>query len=223
MIAPRERMQLNRLSAVLATLLNCASTLPAVAESDQLHITIIDQAGTPSLLLVDAHVRAARVLAAAGIKSSWKLCPAASTRPGRSPCGGAGSLALSIRILSSEKAKQWPIAPSSCGIALSGAEGAHGFLAIIDSGCVAKLARPTSESRAAVLGHVMAHEIGHLLLGSGSHSPSGLMGTRWTADEMALLVRGSLHFSAEETGRLRQAMAGRAAKARDGSFATAAK
>jgi hypothetical protein len=213
-------MQLNRQSALLATLLTFTGT--AAAESDELQITITDQAGTPSLLIVDAHVRAARVLAAAGIKSSWKLCPAASTQPGHSPCGGAGNLALSIRILSSEKARQWPIAPSSCGIALTGAEGEHGFLAIIDGGCVTNLARPTSESRAAVLGHVMAHEIGHLLLGSGSHSPNGLMRTRWTADEMALLVRGSLRFSPEDSERLRRSLSIRAAAPRSGGI-TAAK
>jgi hypothetical protein len=67
----------------------------------------------------------------------------------------------------------------------------------------------------------MAHEIGHLLLGNGGHGPSGLMRATWTADEVTLLVRGLLRFSAEESGRLRQSMAARAAKARDGSFAAA--
>jgi hypothetical protein len=69
----------------------------------------------------------------------------------------------------------------------------------------------------------MAHEIGHLLLGNGSHSLNGLMGARWKADEMALLVRGSLRFSAEETERLKQAIAVRAGKAPGDSFFTAAK
>ena len=35
-----------------------------------------------------------------------------------------------------------------------------------------------------ILGHAAAHEIGHLLLGSNSHSPFGLMRARWSGQDL---------------------------------------
>jgi hypothetical protein len=48
---------------------------------------------------------------------------------------------------------------------------------------------------ARVLGHVMAHELGHLLLGSNAHSRQGIMCPRWHRDELHLASKGALLFS----------------------------
>jgi hypothetical protein len=53
---------------------------------------------------------------------------------------------------------------------------------------------------ARVLGHVMAHELGHLLLGSNAHSRQGIMCPNWHAGELRLASMGGLLFS-EEQGR----------------------
>src|SRR5262249_17234624 len=45
-----------------------------------------------------------------------------------------------------------------------------------------------------VLGHAMAHEIGHILLGSNSHSSSGLMKAKWGAEDMKRAAKGDLLF-----------------------------
>jgi hypothetical protein len=44
----------------------------------------------------------------------------------------------------------------------------------------------------AVLGHVLAHEIGHVLQGVARHSDSGLMKGRWSLGEMRDIMRGVL-------------------------------
>lgn len=49
-----------------------------------------------------------------------------------------------------------------------------------------------------VLGHAMAHEIAHLLLGKNSHSAAGLMRQRWESAELRLADQGQLGFSPEE-------------------------
>lgn len=54
-----------------------------------------------------------------------------------------------------------------------------------------------------ILGSVMAHEIGHILLGASSHSASGLMQARWGSDELDRIAVGTLFFSLEQSQRMR--------------------
>ena len=54
-----------------------------------------------------------------------------------------------------------------------------------------------------ILGSVMAHELGHLILGSNSHSPTGIMRARWEHGELRRLERGSLVFTDEQAERMR--------------------
>jgi hypothetical protein len=52
------------------------------------------------------------------------------------------------------------------------------------------------------LGSVMAHELGHLLLGSNSHSGMGIMRARWQNEDLRRLSRGSLVFTNEQADRM---------------------
>jgi hypothetical protein len=52
---------------------------------------------------------------------------------------------------------------------------------------------------ASLLGHVLAHEIAHILRGSDSHSESGLMKPRWSAAEIRNMVRKPLRFTDMDT------------------------
>jgi hypothetical protein len=59
-----------------------------------------------------------------------------------------------------------------------------------------------------VLGHVMAHELGHLLLGSNSHSRSGIMRARWNWQDLRPLDAGRSHFTSAQAEIIRsQALA----------------
>jgi hypothetical protein len=49
-----------------------------------------------------------------------------------------------------------------------------------------------------ILGCVIAHEVGHLLLGSNSHSGSGIMQRRWERKEMRQAMTGTLLFTPEQ-------------------------
>jgi hypothetical protein len=55
-----------------------------------------------------------------------------------------------------------------------------------------------------ILGNVIAHEIGHLLLGLNSHSGSGIMQKRWERHQMRQALTGNLVFTREQ-GKLMQA------------------
>ena len=54
-----------------------------------------------------------------------------------------------------------------------------------------------------ILGHAMAHEIGHLVMGVNSHSTSGLMRAGWKANELRAMAERHLLFSKQEGERMR--------------------
>jgi hypothetical protein len=76
-------------------------------------------------------------------------------------------------------------------------------VAIIPYPRVVELARNGSASVGLVLGHVIAHELGHLLLQRASHSAAGLM--RATLD-LQLAQQGRLLFTAAEGQAVRAAI-----------------
>lgn len=49
-----------------------------------------------------------------------------------------------------------------------------------------------------MLGHVIAHELGHLLLGSNSHAASGIMRSRWQTAELERMTHGTLFFAPDQ-------------------------
>ena len=54
-----------------------------------------------------------------------------------------------------------------------------------------------------LLGTVAAHEIGHLLLGSNSHSNSGIMKAKWQSGELRRISNGNLGFTGDQAERMR--------------------
>jgi hypothetical protein len=58
-----------------------------------------------------------------------------------------------------------------------------------------------------ILGHAAAHEIGHLVMGSGSHSPRGLMRAGWKANELRDMAERRLLFTQQEGERMRVSIA----------------
>jgi type IV secretory pathway TraG/TraD family ATPase VirD4 len=50
---------------------------------------------------------------------------------------------------------------------------------------------------------VIAHEVGHLLLGSNSHSQSGIMIAQWHPAELQKLSMGRLLFTPDQIQKLR--------------------
>ena len=65
-----------------------------------------------------------------------------------------------------------------------------------------------NRSHGILLAHVIVHEIGHVLLRSDGHSPSGLMSSSWGNREYDWITRGLMLFSRAESERMRMTLAG---------------
>jgi hypothetical protein len=61
-------------------------------------------------------------------------------------------------------------------------------------------------SDGAFLGHAVAHEIGHLLLGANSHSSSGIMRPVWRLIDEEWMAKGVLIFDGGQAGKMRASM-----------------
>src|SRR5262249_48328918 len=55
-----------------------------------------------------------------------------------------------------------------------------------------------------IMGCVMAHELGHLLLGDPSHSSSGIMQPLWGREQIRQALIGGLKFTKEQASRLQK-------------------
>ena len=60
-----------------------------------------------------------------------------------------------------------------------------------------------------LLGHAVAHEIGHLLLGPNSHSSSGIMRPSYRESDKEWMTKGQLIFSADQARRMRASLMAR--------------
>jgi hypothetical protein len=65
-----------------------------------------------------------------------------------------------------------------------------------------------NRTHAAVLAHVIAHEIGHVLLRTNGHNPRGLMSSPWTDFEYGNILRGLMFFTADQSKTMRMALSG---------------
>ena len=65
-----------------------------------------------------------------------------------------------------------------------------------------------NRTHAAVLAHVIAHEIGHVLLRTNAHSRRGLMSSPWTDYEYGNIARGLMFFTADQSKTMRMALSG---------------
>jgi hypothetical protein len=98
------------------------------------------------------------------------------------------------------------------GFALPCSQGKAGCMAYIFYSRIETLAANGDAGLSDILGHAMAHEIGHLLLGPG-HSQVGIMQAEWTREDLASAARNQLSFTPQQIELLRASAYGANRKA----------
>ena len=82
--------------------------------------------------------------------------------------------------------------------------GGFGAVAFVFSHRAAAIARIQEVDLGLLLGHLMAHEVGHLLLGNRNHSAGGIMHDPWTKTELDYLRQGALKFHPGDAEQIRK-------------------
>jgi hypothetical protein len=192
------------LVVVLAASCSAAWSKVPVMKELPVTVSVHNDAGVPLGVLLQAESEASRIFRQSGLEIRWLNCPPpriASENP--SECRTARfPWHLQLRIAS----HSINLNEFTMGISYLSADG---------TGCYADLfynraqqIHDTSQINVAiVLGHGLAHELGHLLLGTNSHAPTGIMCARWQPTDLANASQGRLLFSPLESREMLKKLA----------------
>ena len=99
-------------------------------------------------------------------------------------------------------------APRAVGLgeSLVDRERSSGVLMTLDLSAIRSVAAETAVDIPTLLGRAIAHEIGHLLLGSSSHPRDGLMRALWSQEELRGLKPAYWGFSPREAAQMQRAL-----------------
>ena len=189
----------------LAIMLNAQSQRAGL----RIHLHIYNYAGVSRESLTRAEHDASRIFQSTGIETGWLDCPLTEEQLSRnSSCEGPStSSRFMIHLLSNTMAESFPLGHDFFGVALLPVRGeCFGVTANIFAERVQEMAGST-ESVAVILGAVMAHELGHLLLRHAAHSVAGIMCGQWRTREIERAVKGTLLFLPEEAKTIREQVA----------------
>jgi hypothetical protein len=204
-------------AVLLAVSCSARAAVSETQETDSgVCILVFNYAAVPSGEMARARTAAGYVLARAGIKTHWTEFLAdgqGGMRPveGTGDCnldGRLGPTDLAINISPPWMARKYRhlyrLLPGHFGFALVPPDkGMFGNRATVFLDLVVRLGKMSGVSCEGVLGYAIAHEIGHLLLGAGSHSPSGIMRASWRWRELRQAATGALHFTENEARSMR--------------------
>lgn len=157
-------------------------------------ISVHDYADVPTVLLAAAEVQAREIFRHAGLETVWLNCSPKLEREKLEPgsCYFSDTSHLTLKI--SPRAMNAKVRDriDVLGTAYPDEKGA-GYFAYVFYDRIQELAQRRRLGHA-LLADVMVHEIGHLLLGSTSHSASGIMCAHWNYEELRNVSEGAMAF-----------------------------
>ena len=173
----------------------------ATASSQQsadftVHVYVTFEASVVGPLLLPAQYRASKLLAPTGVNLIWHNTPIGDS-------AGANSLAMtflpttpvSFRTGRNAKALAYALPYASTGQQI-----------MVFNDRVSDFIAPYGRRSWLVLGHILAHEIGHVLENVARHSDTGLMRARWNIDDISMIIRKGLPFAPEDKALIRARM-----------------
>jgi hypothetical protein len=163
--------------------------------------------------LREAPVIAERVFAAAGMRLAWVHCLGSATD---AVCGRpalSNEFIVRIGVRPDDPARTTDSQSLRCGESHR-PDGPPGHYVTVYHDCISAMSGRLEVAEAVLAVHVIAHEIGHLLLPVG-HAAAGIMRERFDRSDMELAVKGRLGFTRTEQRQLLAALRQRLAPVRE--------
>ena len=153
---------------------------------DSLVVRIYDNAGVLANERSRAVSHADSILSRADIDVEWVNCPARRFGRASSACRvPPARTELVVRLMNAPGRDLAGASWRTLGYSVIDTTTGRGTLATLYIDRVTRLASGARMDRATVLGRAIAHEVGHLILGSNEHSETGLMREIWTEQQLA--------------------------------------
>lgn len=165
---------------LVAGMLAAVSAMGAAAEK----IRVCVGGEAPPVTVARAEATASWMLATAGLAVEWHSKEAAGRR------GESQTNKVVVDLIAKSAESEHP---GALAYVLSH----QGSLIVVMYDRVERAAGQSSRV-GNVLGHVMTHELGHLLQGIARHSEAGVMKAHWDARDIDLMTYGPLAFTAED-------------------------
>jgi hypothetical protein len=180
-----------RWELVLASVLLWGGVATAQDKSSGITVLVNDSASVKPPLLRRAELEATRLFDAAGIEIQWVNC--GETDECRHILGPKEFV---LHIVAGCQTRSDLV----FGVAFLGEDGRGQYSDVFFD----RLQQTQGEvDLALLLGAVSAHELGHLLLGSNSHSRIGIMQPRWGSEGLHKIGTGRLLFTPEQARSMR--------------------
>lgn len=192
---------------VLAAL--CVWLVPVLAQAADpvatprvtLVVRVYDSVGLATRDLNEASRVAAGILASAGVDVRWRVCTdrlPMGTDLCRVPLAANEAVLRLIPAPTQMRASSEPL-----GSTLLDPGGRQAVLSTVFLDRIADVARRARIDVTQLAGRAMAHELGHLLLGTAGHSGSGLMRSFWTDEALRRSARHDWLFLPEQADAIR--------------------
>jgi hypothetical protein len=154
-------------------------------------IRVLNPASVPDSTLRKAEQMAAAVLDAAGVGITWLECPCPRD---------LRSNEFWLHLLKNRPPR---MRGDTTGFAvlMPARDGAVSYAGVVWP-AVEEVASSLESDLSDVLGATVAHEIGHILLGSKAHTRSGIMCSRFQRADMRKAASGELRFTPEQAQRM---------------------
>jgi hypothetical protein len=156
-------------------------------------VLMIDQTGLAESMILRAEAEATRIYRALGVDVIWVK-----------PDSAAANFDLTVKIVSQPLSTK-EVATDALGVA-AGTRTARGKTAYAFCRRIEEFSARHSVDAGRILGHVIAHELGHLLLPYNAHARSGIMTGGWDDAQATRASRGVLAFSAAESTQIRETL-----------------
>ena len=167
------------------------------SQTPEVRVWVVNNARVDENTLSIALDRTGEIFRGAGLRLTFLRC---DRRAGAPACRFDETGLLIVRIASRAPARFGDL--KALGFAIVTKENST-YATIFWDRVLAVTARRDSCPDAVLLGHAVAHELGHLLLGDPAHAPYGLMSGHWRGVDLDRASAGILGFSTPEAARIR--------------------
>jgi len=204
---------MTRSLTILFALTLSHSFFAPLSAQDAITIRVYDFTGIPSQELSRAQREADDIFARSNVALSWLNCTYdGERRPADQACNAVnGPSVLNLRLLPSHMEPKQGLPKGIFGFSLMSTTGGFSSTTNVYVDKVNTIADGSKYRQPVVLGAIIAHELGHLLLGIGSHSKAGLMSLPWGPKALTAADQGTLGFSKKEAKQLEEAVVRRTA------------
>jgi hypothetical protein len=175
-----------------------------------LTVSVFNDAGVEPSVWLQAQGRATEIMRRSGISLTWLDCGIPASGKPDSNCSAISyPTHLSVRMVP----KVSPVKGDIFGQSFQDTAG-EGNYVLVYYASIKAFRAATTVPAGELLGCVVAHELGHLLLGTASHSSTGLMSAVWQDPELRQVRRGNLLFTGDEGEHIRFRFAAATARLR---------